>query len=303
MNELVERNEEEIKKMIYVARGKQIMLDRDLAKLYQSTNGTKDINKAVKRNITRFPEDFCFQLTREEYYNILRFQIGTLELKPGQYSKYLPYAFTEQGIAMLSSVLRTNIASEVSIKIMRTFIKLRHLISYNQDIYKNLTYINNKLIEYDNNFDKIFKLLENKQEKEIIFYNGQIFDAYSKIIEIFKLAKKELIVIDNYADISFLEMIKKLKVKVILITKEKSLLKEIDINKYNEEYSNLTIIKNNTFHDRFIIIDKDIVFHCGTSLNKAGGKTFAINKIEENDMKTILINNVLKKKYSLKINN
>ena len=221
-------------------------------------------------------------------------------LKLGEVIKN-PRVFTEQGVAMLATILKSDVATDVSIAIMDAFVLARHLILNNESLFNNILNINsrldnyeNKLIEFDNNFDKIFKLLENKQEKEIIFYDGEIFDAYSKIIDLFKLAKKELIVIDNYADISFLEMIKKLKVKVILITKEKGLLKDIDINKYNEEYHNLTIIRNNTFHDRFIIIDKTKVFHCGTSLNKAGSKTFAINEIENKDIKKFLIE-ILKK--------
>ena len=222
-----------------------------------------------------------------------------VETRGGKYKN--PRVFTEQGVAMLATILKSDVATDVSIAIMDAFVLARHLILNNESLFNNILNINsrldnyeNKLIEFDNNFDKIFKLLENKQEKEIIFYDGEIFDAYSKIIDLFKLAKKELIVIDNYADISFLEMIKKLKVKVILITKEKGLLKDIDINKYNEEYHNLTIIRNNTFHDRFIIIDKTKVFHCGTSLNKAGSKTFAINEIENKDIKKFLIE-ILKK--------
>ena len=301
MNELVIKNEEDIKNMIYEIRGKQVMLDSDLAKLYQVE--TKRINEAVKNNPLKFPERYSFILKNQEHEN-LRSKISTSSLPSHGGRRYNPRVFTEQGVAMLATILKSKIATEVSIAIMDAFVLARHLILNNEKLLNNLLNINNrldnyenKLIEHDNNFDKIFKLLENKPEKEIIFYDGEIFDAYAKIMELFKLAKKELIVIDNYADLSFLEMIKNLNIKVILITKEKSLLKDIDINKYNEEYHNLTIIRNNTFHDRFIIIDENIIFHCGASLNKAGSKTFAINKIEEKELKTLLITNILKKVF------
>ena len=294
MNELVIKNEEDIKNMIYEIRGKQVMLDSDLAKLYQVE--TKRINEAVKNNPLKFPERYSFILKNQEHEN-LRSKISTSSLPSHGGRRYNPRVFTEQGVAMLATILKSKIATEVSIAIMDAFVLARHLILNNEKLFNNLLNINNrldnyenKLIEHDNNFDKIFKLLENKPEKEIIFYDGEIFDAYAKIVELFKLAKEKLIVIDNYADLSFLEMIKNLNIKVILITKEKGLLKDIDIKKYNSEYHNLTIIRNNTFHDRFIIIDENIIFHCGTSLNKAGTRTFAINEIENNSLKKTLIN-------------
>ena len=188
MNEII-TSEIKIENMIYEIRGKQVMLDSDLAKLYQCANGTKDINKAVKRNIERFPEDFYFQLSSEEYNNILRFQNGTLELKQGQYSKYLPYVFTEQGVAMLSSVLRTEIASKVSIDIMRAFVVMRKYIS-NELLEQK--YMKDMLIRHDGEIKLLQESFDKMQSKELvneIYFNGQIYDAYSKILDIISKAK------------------------------------------------------------------------------------------------------------------
>ncbi len=186
-----------IENMIYEIRGKQVMLDSDLAKLYNCTNGTKDINKAVKRNIERFPEHFYFQLTREEYYSILRFQTGTLELKQGKYAKYTPFVFTEQGIAMLSSVLHTETAIATSIKIINAFVTMRHYIGGNE---LRLNNVESKIIEHDNSIRLLFDKLEEKKEIDDVYYAGKIYDSYSKVLDIFKEAKEELIIIDRYAD-------------------------------------------------------------------------------------------------------
>lgn len=159
MNEIIEKVD--IKNIIYEIRGKQVMLDRDLAKLYQCKNGTKTINQAVNRHIDRFPSDFYFQLTEEEYYNILKSQTGTLELEQGKYSKYLPYVFTEQGVAMLATIIRTEVASKISINIMRAFVKMRHYIGNNEFRLSN---VESKVIE----LDKDVKLLEDKNIKNTV---------------------------------------------------------------------------------------------------------------------------------------
>lgn len=293
MNELKEKIK--LEDMIYEVRGKQVMLDSDLAKLYQCKNGTKDINKAVNRNIERFPEDFYFQLTKDEYYTILRFQFGTLKLQHGKFSKYLPYVFTEQGVAMLSSVLRTQVASKISISIMRTFVYLRKYISNGLLEQK---YVSNMLIKHDNEIKLLqesFTKLENKKLVNEIYFNGQIYDAYSKIIDILNEAKEKVIIIDNYADKSVLDIISKLNIEVLLITKKFSLLKEIDIKKYNAQYHNLTIRYDETFHDRYFILDNKKVYHLGTSINHAGSKTFSINKIEDTFIINSLIDNIDRK--------
>ena len=287
MNEIVE--ELKIEKMIYEVRGKQVMLDSDLAKLYQCKNGTKTINLAVKRHINRFPERFMFQLTKEEYDN-LKFQFETA--KKNNMSRTLPFVFTEQGVAMLATVLRTNVAEEVSIRIMDAFVAMRKYIGSNLIEQK---YINHLVLEHE---DKI-KLLETSFEKletkkNEIYFNGQIYDAYSKILDIISEAKEEIIIIDGYADKSVLDMIRNTKVKVILIIKNCGNLKEQDILKYQEQYDNLHLIYDSTFHDRYIILDKKVFYHCGASLNHAGSKTFSINTLEDEMVKRSLLEKLAK---------
>ena len=210
MNNLV-KDETNIENLIYEIRGVQVMLDSDLAKIYECVNGTKSINLAVKRHINRFPERFMFQLTKDEYWNILRFQSETLELEQGKYSKYLPYAFTEQGVAMLATVLRTPVAEEVSIKIMDAFVAMRKYISTNLLEQK---YINNLVIEHDSKIKLLQESFEKfNEEKKVneIYFDGQIYDAYSKIQEIFKEAKNKLVIIDGYADNTIFRYYQKIK--------------------------------------------------------------------------------------------
>ena len=290
MNEIVE--ELKIEKMIYEIRGKQVMLDSDLAKLYQCKNGTKEINQAVKRNPMKFPSDFCFQLTIEEFDNLWSQFVTT---KEKNMIRTLPYVFTEQGVAMIATILKTMIATEISIKIMRAFIAMRKYIGSNLIEQR---YINHLVLEHE---DKI-KLLETSFEKletkkNEIYFNGQIYDAYSKILDIISEAKEEIIIIDGYADKSVLDMIRNTKVKVILIIKNCGNLKEQDILKYQEQYNNLHLIYDSTFHDRYIILDKKVFYHCGASLNHAGSKTFSINTLEDEMVQKLLINKIVELEY------
>ena len=276
MNDIIQ--ELNIESMIHEIRGKQVMLDSDLAKLYQCSNGTKSINLAVKRHFKRFPERFMFQLTENE---VSRFQFETLNKngqKQGTNIKYLPYVFTEQGVAMLAAVLRTPVAEEVSIKIMDAFVAMRRYIYSNSLEQK---YINNLVMKHEEQLSTIFDYFDAKDPVNDIYITGQVYDAYSRILDILQLAKEELIIIDSYADKYVLDMISKIKVQVTLILSTNSRLTELDIDKYNKEYSNLTIMYNDTFHDRFIILDEKKMYHLGTSLNNAGTKTFAINKVED----------------------
>ena len=279
------KEELNIENMIYEIRGKQVMLDSDLAKLYECKNGTKDINKAVKRNIERFPKNFYFQITEEEMKK-LWFQSGTAN----KMIRSLPYVFTEQGIAMLSSVLHTQIAISQSIRIMDTFVKMRKIISSNLIEQK---YINELVIkdnERINLLEESFSKLEEKEKVNHIFYEGQIYDAYSLLIDIFKGAKEEIIIIDNYADKSILDMITNLNVKVTIVTRKFNLLKDIDIKKYNNQYHNLKVIYSDKFHDRFIILDKKVLYHSGASYKDLGNKCFGINKIKDDEyLENILI--------------
>ena len=255
------KEELNIENMIYEIRGKQVMLDSDLAKLYQCKNGTKSINLAVNRNVKKFPNDFYFQLTNNETEN-LRFHFETSNSTTNYGGKrYNPYAFTEQGIAMLATILHTPVAAEVSVNIMRTFVKMRKYISVNlieQDNMKNM------LLKHDNEIKLLqesFSKLEEKEKINHIFYDGQIYDAYSLLIDIFKEAEKEIIIIDNYADKSILDMITNLNVRVTIVTRKFNLLKDIDIKKYNRQYNNLKVICSDKFHDRFIIIDRTDLYH------------------------------------------
>ena len=263
MQDILIKDDMKIEDMIYEIRGKYVMLDSDFAVLYECTNGTKDINKAVKRNAERFPSDFYFQLTKEEYSS-LRFQTGTLKSARGEHKKYLPYAFTEQGVAMLATVLRTKVASEMSVSIMRAFVKMRHYLL--NTIGEN-KYIKDMLLKHDNeisdNSNNIKLLQESfdklEQDKEIneIYFNGKAYDAYAKVLDIFDEAKEELIVVDRYTDKTFLDMIRNLECKVILITSKRSKLTKLDIEKYNGDYNNLTIYYDDSFHDRYFIIDRN----------------------------------------------
>ncbi len=291
MDEIAVKENEKIEDMIYEVRGKQVMLDSDLAKLYGCTNGTKDVNKAVNRNIDRFPEDFYFQLTNVEY-NSLRFQIGTLKGTRGQHKKYLPYVFTEQGVAMLASVLRTNIASKMSVAIMRAFVTMRKYISSNLIEQK---YINNIVLEHDkriNLLESSFQKFEEKRKITEIYFDGQIFDAYSKILKIFEEAKKEIIIIDSYANYILLDIIKRVKANVTIITIKDNLLSKQDISKYNKQYHNLKVIYDNTFHDRYFILDRSIIYHCGASINRIGYKTFSITLIRDDEIKKALLRKI-----------
>ena len=293
MSEVKVRNEAIIENMIYEIRGKQVMLDSDLARLYECSNGTKTINLAVKRHINRFPERFMFRLTDEESENI-RFQIetkyGEMETRGGKYNK--PYVFTEQGVAMLATILRTKVAVEVSIRIMDAFVAMRKYISSNLMEQK---YINDLVLEDHikiKSLEASFQKFEEKRKINEIYFNGQIFDAYYKIQEIFKTTMKKLIIIDAYADNTLLNIIKKLNIEVIIITKPNNLLTKQDIIKYNKQYQNLRVIFNNDFHDRYFIIDNCIVYHCGTSINRIGHKTFSINLISDKEVCKSLISRV-----------
>ena len=284
---ITDYNNEDIKNLIYTIRGKQVMLDSDVAMLYHYQ--TKKINQTVKRNIERFPENFCFQLTEEETEN-LRSQIVTSSLKKENYGgrRYLPYVFTEQGIAMLSGLLKNEVAVAVSINIMNTFVEMRRFLYNNGQVFERLTNIEYKMLEYDKKFHLIFDELQKDKASEFkqkIFFDGQIYDAYSLVINTIKKAKEKILIIDNYIDDSILQMlVKKNKdVKVTILTSEKSNISKLDIQKFNKEYPILKIAKSNKFHDRFIVIDNKEIYHVGASLKDLGKKCFAISKIEDTE--------------------
>ena len=274
----------EIENMIYEIRGKQVMLASDVAKLYHVE--TKVLNQTIKRNIDRFPKEFCFQLDDDEtkfFWSQIVTKKLIVETRGGSYKN--PYVLTEQGIMMLSGLLRSDIAVKVNIQIIDAFVKLKRYVSLE----------NKMLINHENRILKLEDAIDKMNEKEkvnSIFFDGQIYDAYSKIICILKLAKDNIIIIDSYADNKLFDIISKIDKKVTLICTNK-LLKNIDLDKYYKQYNNLKIIYNNSFHDRYFILDNSILYHCGASINYLGHKIFGINKIEDDIMKNKLIAYVL----------
>lgn len=289
---VVKYETENIKNLIYTIRGKQVMIDSDVAMLYQCE--TKYVNRVVKRNIERFPEEFCFQLTEKESQN-LRCQFVTSSFEKQNYGgrRYLPYVFTEQGIAMLSALLKSEIAVKVSINIMKAFIEMRKFIINNGQVFERLTNVECKLLEqnkmltdHEKKFEKVFDELQKNKETEFkqkIFFDGQIYDAYNLIIDIIKKAKNKILIIDNYIDDSILKMLQKKNknVEAIILTSEKSNISKLDIQKFNKQYPILKLGYTNKFHDRFIVIDNKELYHCGASLKDLGKKCFAISKIED----------------------
>ncbi len=292
MNTITLIKDEKIENMIYEIRGKQVMLDSDLAKLYGVE--TKRINEAVRNNHQKFPERFSWILTNNEW-NILRSKFSTSSLNYNNYGgrRYNPRVFTEQGVAMLATILKSDVATQVSIAIMDAFVIMRKYIS-NELIEQK--YINNLVIKHDEDIKLLqesFNKFEEKKKENEIYFNGQIYDAYSKIVDILKVANDNIIIIDNYADKFVLDMIRNIKTDVIIICKTNGLLKEIDINKYQKQYNNLKVFYSNDFHDRYIILDQKEIYHCGASLNYAGKRTFSINKLEDKIVKSSLIKYVL----------
>lgn len=289
MNEIITKDE--IENMIYEVRGRQVMLDSDLAKLYGVE--TKRINEAVRNNPQKFPERFSWKLTAIESKNFLveNFDQKNIETRGGRFKNQR--VFTEQGVAMLATVLKSKIATEISIKIMDAFVLMRKYISSNLIEQK---YINNLVLE---DHDKIktletsFNKLEEKRKTNEIYFNGQIYDAYSKIQKIFKIATKSLIIIDAYADNTILDIIKRIDVNVVIITKKDNLLTTQDIIKYNKQYHNLKVIYDNSFHDRYFIIDKTQVYHCGASINRIRYKTFSITLVGDEEVCKLLIDKVI----------
>ena len=252
MNEIITKDDIKIENMIYEIRGKQVMLDSDLAKLYGCKNGTKSLNLAVKRNMNRFPDDFYFKITKDEYDD-LRFQNETTKISSKIRS--LPFVFTEQGVAMLATVLKTENASITSVNIMRAFVTMRKYINTNLIEQK---YINKLVLEHDSKIDLILDKLNTREENNHIFYEGQIYDAYSLLMDILSKAKKEIIIIDNYAGRELFDITRNIKVNIKIYTKN---IDSIAKKKYEEEYNNLTIINTAIFHDRFIILDNITLYN------------------------------------------
>ncbi len=269
----------DIKNIIYEIRGKQVMIDSDFAKLYQCKNGTKEINQAVKNNIEKFPERYSWKLTNDESEFLLVKifdQNRIIDKRGGKYKN--PRVFTEQGVAMLSTILKSKVAVQVSINIMDAFVEMRKYISNNLIEQK---YINELVIKDSKRIDVLEETFNSFKEKNNhIFFEGQIYDAYSLMVDIFNKSKSEIIIIDNYVDKSLFDILSKTNKEVIVITNKYN---NEDYLKYRKEYSNVKMIINNTFHDRFIIMDRSVLYHCGASFKDLGNKCFSINRIIEED--------------------
>ena len=296
----VEINENIIKNLIYVVRGQQVMLDSDLAMLYQVE--TKRINEGVKRNQKRFPETFCFQLSEEEFLNLKsQFATSSFENKNGHGGKRkLPFVFTEQGIAMLSAVLRSDIAIQVSIRIMSTFVEMRRFMANNSIVLNRINEIEVKQLLYqketDEKFEEIFNYIsEHKEVSQKVFFEGQIYDAFSLLTQLVSKAEKSIILIDNYVDVGTLNILAKKNkdVEVKVYTLKRTKLSQEDINNFNHQYKSLLVNYTNMFHDRFLIIDETLAYHIGASLKDAGKKCFAINRIEDR----IIVEGLLNRLY------
>lgn len=302
----IEISEVTIKKLIYMIRGQQVMLDSDLAMLYGVE--TKNLNKAMKRNEKRFPEDFCFQLTKEEYAN-LKFQFGTSSLQDVEAlyehggRRKLPYVYTEQGIAMLSAVLRSDIAVKVSVRIMKSFVELRRYFAQETFLIEKMNDLEINQIEEkiwrkqheektEKRFEEVFDYIaEHKESNQRIFFNGQIYDAFSLLVDLVSRAEKRLILIDNYVDVETLNILakKKTNVNVVIYTSKKTKLSKVDIENFNKQYPTIKVKYTEAFHDRFLILDDEYAYHIGASIKDAGKKCFGINKIEDaRIVKTIL---------------
>ena len=296
--------EKKIESEILVIRGQQVMIDRDLAELYGVE--TKVLNQAVKRNIERFPERFMFQLTKDEMLlleSCSRSQFVTLNDKKGRGSniKYLPYVFTEQGVAMLASVLKSDAAIQTSIMIMDAFVALRRFLQSNFQVFAEIDSIKRHQMEYDTHLlesdrriDELFNKMDKYkiEEQQGVFFQGQIFDAYAKFESFIQSAEHEIVLIDNYVDLSVLERFSKKRqdVNVTIYTDPKTKLDAQDIQKFNEQYPRLTIKRTSKVHDRFMVIDSITLYHIGASLKDLGKKCFAFEVLDSAWIKEILKN-------------
>ena len=291
--EVLRNSDISIKNLIYVIRGQQVMIDNDLAELYQVE--TRAINQAVKRNSGRFPERFCFQLTSQEYENlksqfVISSSSGSAESGYGG-RRTLPYAFTEQGIAMLSAVLRSQTAVEVSVRIMDAFVEMRRFIASNSALFERISSVELRQLEYqkqtDEKFEKVFDYIADhsvhSDPSQKIFFDGQIYDAFELLISLVQKAERKITLIDGYVDVGTLNILakKKVNVEVVIYTFSNTHLSKQDVAKFNSQYPKLTVKHMKAFHDRFLILDDTVGYHIGASLKDAGSKCFGINQIQD----------------------
>lgn len=295
-NEIIILNESDLKNKIYTIRGVQVMLDSDLAEIYGYE--TKRFNEQVKNNIERFDEDFRFQLTQDEV-DVLRSKFSTTNIST--MSRSLPYAFTEQGIYMLMTVLKGELAVKQSKTLIRLFKQMKDFVLTNSQLFAEIDSIKKHLIESDlhhkendKRIDELFTLMEKYkiEEKQGIFFQGQIFDAYAKFESFIQSAKKEIVLIDGYVDLTVLERLAKKKkgVNVLLYTDSKTKITNLDVQKFNAQYPTLTLNFTSRMHDRFLIIDNSVLYHIGASLKDLAKKCFAFEILDSSLIPSVLGN-------------
>lgn len=279
-----------IENKIYIIRGQQVMIDRDIAQLYGVE--TRVLNQAVKRNEDRFPEEFCFQLDDSEFENWISQIVISNSEKMGLRKK--PFAFTEQGVAMLSAVLKSETAVKMSIQIMKAFVAMRKFMLLNAQVFQRLDNIEKHQLTTDNKIEELFDRMDKykREDKQGIFFQGQIFDAYSKFESFIAQAKTEIILIDGYVDLTVLDRLakKKKNVTVEIYTDAKTKLTAQDVQKFNAQYPQLNLNYTSKMHDRFLIIDKKTLYHIGASLKDLGKKCFAFEVLDASLIPTILKN-------------
>lgn len=280
----IEEASDSVKNMIYEINGIQVMLDSELARLYQCKNGTKEINQAVKNNPLKFPERFSWVLNDDELEQL---RSKNLTTNYSKMSRSNPRVFTEQGVMMLATILKSEIAVEVSISIMDAFVKLRRYVSSSLLNSEMLINHENRILKLETTFNK----MQEKEKINTIFFEGQIFDAYVLLLDIFDTAKEEIIIIDNYAGKELLKILKNVDKKIIIISKN---IDDTLVKKYKSEYSNIEFKNIDIFHDRFIIIDRKKLYSCGASFKDLGKKCFAVNEMESKELINNLVNKIFK---------
>lgn len=274
---------QEIENRIFTIRGTHVMIDRDIAKMYDVE--TKVLNQAVKRNLERFPEKFRFQLLQDERNELVT---NCDRLKKLKHSSVLPYAFTEQGVAMLSAVLNSKTAIQVSLQIMNAFVEMRKFITSNANVFQRLDIIEKNHLQFksetNQNFDEIFHAIDGKRlnPEQGIFFEGQMYDAYTFASDLIRSAKKSIILIDNYIDDSVLTMLSKRQNNVFATIYTKSISKQLklDLKKHNSQYPAIMAYEFKNAHDRFLILDETQVYHFGASLKDLGKKWFAFSRMD-----------------------
>ena len=289
MNNLIE-SKIKIEDLVFKVRGVEVMLDSDLAMLYEVE--TKRINEAVKNNLDKFPERISWKLTKDEANN-LRSQFATSS-EENNYGgrRYLPRVFTEQGIYMLATILKSSVATKVSIAIMDTFVKMRHYINYNKYMLPNrMLLLEDKVDNNTKRINQLFDMFDPKDiTKEYLFFENQLFKSHYVLNKIFESAKEEIIIVDNYADKELLMYLSKLQKNIKIISKN---MDDLLITKYEKEFNNIEFIRKDIFHDRFIILDRKKLFSCGSSFKDLGKKCFAINLMEDKIILNELLNKIL----------